>query len=128
MAYEEGLAERIRTALGPRADLVEKKMFGGICWMVRGHMAAGIVRADLMLRLDPARAAVLLERPGARPMDFTGRPMPGMLYVSEEGFPTDAALAEWVGEAVRFAESQPVKPPKPPKAKAPKARGPKAPR
>jgi len=85
MAYDERLAERVRGAMGKRKDVVEKKMFGGIAFMVRGHMSCGIVGSSLMVRIDPAREEKMLRERGAKPMDFTGRPMRGFLYWRRAG-------------------------------------------
>jgi TfoX/Sxy family transcriptional regulator of competence genes len=110
MAYDEALAERVRKALATRRDVVERKMFGGVAFMVRGHMSCGILGSSLMVRVDPARESLLLRERGARPMDFTGRPMRGFLYVDAPGIARGAALRKWVGRAVDFAESKPKKP------------------
>jgi TfoX/Sxy family transcriptional regulator of competence genes len=123
VAYDEALAERVRGALAKRRDVVEKKMFGGVAFMVRGHMSCGIVGSTLMVRVDPAREGVLLRERGARPMDFTGRPMRGFLYVDAPGLAGSSALRKWVGRAVDFAESKPkkaagAKPPRPRRARA----------
>jgi TfoX/Sxy family transcriptional regulator of competence genes len=106
MAYDEALAERIRTALRGRDDVAERKMFGGIAFMVAGHMACGVINDDLMVRLgsDPDQAA--LAEPHTRPMDFTGRPMRGMVYVAPAGVATDADLARWVDRAVNAATTE----------------------
>jgi TfoX/Sxy family transcriptional regulator of competence genes len=109
MAFDEKLAERVRGAIGKRRDVVEKKMFGGVAFMVRGHMSCGIVGETLMVRIDPAREGALLRERGARPMDFTGRPMRGFLFVDGPGIAGGAALRKWVGRAVEFAESRPKK-------------------
>jgi len=74
MAYDEKLAERVRAALANRDDVVEKRMFGGIAFMVRGHMSCGVVASTLMVRLAPADADRLMNAPHVRPMDFTGAP------------------------------------------------------
>lgn len=103
MAYDEGLAGRIRTALDGRDDVVERKMFGGIAFMVGGRMACGVIRDDLMVRVGPEGDAAALADPHARPMDFTGRPMKGMVYVSPDGVRSDADLERWVELAVRVA-------------------------
>lgn len=113
MAYDPALAARVRAALGDRSDLVEKHMFGGICFMVRGHMCCGIVGSTLMVRLAPEQADELAEEPHVRPMDFTGRPMRGFLYVDPEGLATARSLRTWVARTVAFAESKPVKALKP---------------
>ena len=109
MAYDERLAERIRTVLSPRSDVDERKMFGGIAFMIRGHMSCGIVGATLMVRVDPDDEARLLRTPHARPMDFTGRPMRGFLFVDPPGIRTAAALGTWIRRAAAWAESQPPK-------------------
>ena len=109
MAYDEELAERIRRALAGRKGLSEKKMFGGIAFMLRGNMACGIVRDQLMVRVGPERYDDALARPHARPMDFTGRPMKGMVYVGPEGLRSDADLAGWLRRGVEFAASFPPK-------------------
>ena len=109
MAYDEKLAERVRAALAKRDDVVEKRMFGGIAFMVRGHMSCGIVASTLMVRLAPADADRLMNAPHVRPMDFTGRPMRGFLYVDPPGTKTAATLRQWVERATAYAEAQPVK-------------------
>ena len=109
MAYDEKLAERVRAALANRDDVVEKRMFGGIAFMVRGHMSCGIVASTLMVRLAPADADDLLSEPHVRPMDFTGRPMRGFLYVDPAGTKTAATLRQWVDRATAYAQAQPVK-------------------
>jgi TfoX/Sxy family transcriptional regulator of competence genes len=105
MAYDEGLAERIRDALGDEREVVEKKMFGGLCFMVAGKMSVGIVKDDLMVRVGPERNDLALSQPHARPMDFSGRPMKGFLYVAPEGVESDERLACWVAQGVAFAHS-----------------------
>ncbi len=96
MAYNEQLAERIRKIVGERAELTERKMFGGIAFMLNGNMFCGITRDDLMVRVGPDRFDDVLASPGARPMDFTGRPMKGMVYVGPEGYGTEEQLRGWV--------------------------------
>jgi TfoX/Sxy family transcriptional regulator of competence genes len=109
MPYDEGLAERIREVLNDRPDVSEKKMFGGIAFMVRGHMCVGIVKDDLMVRVGPEAYEDLVREPHARRMDFTGRPMKGFLYVAPEGFESDADLHRWVGWGHAYATSLPAK-------------------
>ena len=109
MAYDEELAERIRRALAGRQGVSEKKMFGGIAFMLRGNMCCGIVRDDLMVRVGPERHEEALAQPHARPMDFTGRPMRGMVYVTPEGCRTDEALKRWVEQGLNFAATLPAK-------------------
>src|SRR3990170_5189072 len=109
MAYDEKLAERVRRALTPREGLSEKKMFGGIALMLRGNMCCGIVRDQLMVRVGPERYDDALARPHARPMDFTGRAMKGMVYIGPEGLKSDADLAAWLRRGVEFAATLPAK-------------------
>ena len=109
MAYDEALANRVRTALALRKGVVEKKMFGGLAYMVHGNMACGVVKDDLMVRVGPDKYDELLTEPHARPMDFTGRPLRGMIYVGPKGHGNDKALALWVRRGVDFANSLPAK-------------------
>ena len=179
MAYDEGLAERVR-GLVEGADVGEMKMFGGVAWpgarwrlasrsplaasgrigpgqprevhsvhprgwpnplrrrigrralapqfanglLVGGHMACGIVGVDLMVRVGPDAHEGALAQPHARPMDFAGRPMVGMVYVAPAGVTDEGALDVWVDGGVTFARTLPPKAPKPPRAaKAEKAPG-----
>lgn len=116
MAYSEELADRIRRALGPDRRVTEIKMFGGLCLMVRGHMTCGVIGDELMLRVGPELYESTIARPHARPMDFTGKPMPGMIYVSAEGCSTNRDVKGWVDRALAFNETLP------PKSKGPKRR------
>ena len=109
MAYNEKLAERVRAIVGDRPDLTERKMFGGIAFMLNGNMFCGITRDDLMVRVGPERFDEALASPGARPMDFTGRPMKGMAFVGSEGYATDDALRRWVEQTLDYARSLPAK-------------------
>ena len=109
MAYDEGLAQRIRDLLSVRTPPVEKKMFGGIAFMVRGHMCCGVIGNVLMVRVGPARHDEALKRPHARPMDFTGRPMNGYLYVDPDGLESDAELAAWLHMCEAFVRTLPPK-------------------
>lgn len=109
MAYDEELAERIRGLLAGRDDVTERKMFGGIAFMVRDRMAVGVVRHDLMVRVGPGAHDEAVARPHTRPMDFTGRPMRGMVYVAPAGVADDAELARWVETGAPYAASQPPK-------------------
>jgi TfoX/Sxy family transcriptional regulator of competence genes len=109
MAYDEKLAERIRKALAARRDVSERKMFGGIAFMVRGHMACGIATGDLMVRVGKEGYEDALARPHARPMDFTGRPLEGYVFVAPAGIRTPAGLRFWVALACANAEALPAK-------------------
>ena len=109
MAYDEVLAGRIRDFLGAGEDLSEKKMFGGIAFMSRGNMLVGITKNDLMVRVGPDRHDDALERTGARPMDFSGRPMRGMVFVEPAGYASDEQLREWLDLALTFGATLPAK-------------------
>ena len=87
----------------------EKKMFGGLSFLLGGHMCVGIVGDELMVRVGADAHADALEQLHARPMDFTGRPMKGFVYVAAEGFESDADLREWIGRGVQFARDLPPK-------------------
>lgn len=103
MAYDEGLAERVREALADRPDVAEKKMFGGLAYMVRGHMCVGVVKQDLMVRVNPETYEELLLEPHARAMDFTGRPMKGFLFVGPKGIESDEDLERWIAKSLTHA-------------------------
>lgn len=103
MAYDEPLAERIRQALGARPDITEKKMFGGIAFLLDGKMFCGIVRDQLMVRVGPERYQEALGQPHAGPMDFTGRPMNGYVFVAPAGCSTERRS----GRGSRWAPSSP---------------------
>ena len=84
-------------------------MFGGLCFMVRGNMCCGIVKDELMVRVGPDQFGKALREPHARGMDFTGRPMKGMVYVGRRGFQSKAALEKWMQYGLRFVLSLPPK-------------------
>jgi len=107
MAYDEGLADRIRRALEGRPDVDERHMFGGVAFMLRDHVCCGVVQSSLMVRLDPDGSDHLLHRPNVRPMDATGRPMRGFLFVDGDSLASEDALQEWLDRAVAYAESMP---------------------
>jgi hypothetical protein len=102
MSYDEQLAGRVRRCLAGRSDVVEKKMFGGLCFMVGGAMCCGLTKTDFVVRVGAEAYDDALAQPHARPMDFTGRPLKGMVYVGPEGIRTDAALARWVRRGLAF--------------------------
>lgn len=105
MAYNEELAARVRKALAGSTEITEKKMFGGLTFMLGGSMCCGIVKDDLVVRVGPDSYEDALAESNARPMDFTGHPLKGMVYVEPEGYRTDKALATWVRRGVDFAAS-----------------------
>ena len=109
MAFDEAVAERVRKALEGAPDVVEKRMFGGIAFMVRGNMCCGVIGDRLMLRVGPNGYEAALSRPQARPMDFTGRPMKGMVNVEPAGFASGGDLKGWIARATEFALSLPAR-------------------
>ena len=109
MAFDEKLAERVRKALGGKGEISEKKMFGGLCFLLRGKMCCGILKDDLVVRVDPRDSPALLKKTGVRPMDFTGRPMKGFVYVSLEALKDSSALQGWLKRCLAFASSLPAK-------------------
>ena len=110
MAYDEDLAERIRRLLADRSGVAEKKMFGGLAFLIGGHMAvAASGQGGLMVRCDPEETDVLLEKKGAEPMVMRGRAMDGWLRVSEDAVRTRAELERWVKRGAAYAGSLPPK-------------------
>jgi TfoX/Sxy family transcriptional regulator of competence genes len=109
MAYDEQLARRIRACLEFEPDVTEKKMFGGLCFLAGGNMCCGIVGEELMVRVGPGAHDATLAEPHTRPMDFTGRPMRGFLYVEPEGIRADRMLEAWVRRGLEGARSSPPK-------------------
>ena len=108
MAYSEELAERVRDVL-MRDGISERKMFGGLAFMLNGNMCCGVLGEELMVRVGTDGYDLALARPHAREMDFTGRPMRGMVMVSPEGTAEDEEMADWVETAFEFATSLPPK-------------------
>jgi TfoX/Sxy family transcriptional regulator of competence genes len=129
MAYDEAVAARVRAALAGAPRVQERRMFGGIAFMVRGHMVVGVQNDELMVRVGPRAYTRALTRPHAREMDFTGRPLKGFVYVAPAGFRTDRDLNAWVKMALAFARAQPAKTARPgkelPRKKAQPARKPR---
>jgi TfoX/Sxy family transcriptional regulator of competence genes len=110
LAYDEKAASRIRMALKRRKGVSEKKMFGGLSFLLDGNMCCGVIGNDLVLRLGEEEAAKARREPHTRPMDFTGRAMNSMVYVAPEGYRTDGKLARWLERAVTFGRTLPPKP------------------
>ena len=115
MAYDEKLAERVRADLKGRKGLKgkktleEKRMFGGLAFMLNGHMCCGVTQDNLMIRVVPERYESLLKKSYASVMDFTGRALKGFLFVRPGGYESDAGLRFWLDRAIEFADSQPPK-------------------
>ena len=104
VAYDEGVAERVREVIGVRSGVTERKMFGGIAWMIGGNMAVGVLGDELIVRLEPGDAERALAEPDARPFDATGRPMKGFVVVA-----AGDDLARWVDDGADYAASLPPK-------------------
>ncbi|MCW8836780.1 MAG: TfoX/Sxy family protein [Rhodospirillales bacterium] len=109
MAYDENLADRLRDHLAGHMGISERRMFGGICFMLDGNMVCGVINEDLMLRVGPDTYESTLALDGARPMDFTGKSLKGFVYVDGAFVAEDADLAEWVGRGLVFAAGLPPK-------------------
>jgi TfoX/Sxy family transcriptional regulator of competence genes len=105
MAYDEGVAQRIRELFLDRPGVSERRMFGGLAFMYRGHMLVGIIGDSLMARVGPAEYMRVLQRPHVREMDFTGKPMKGYVYVNPAGFESDSELGGWADLCIRFNAS-----------------------
>jgi TfoX/Sxy family transcriptional regulator of competence genes len=108
MVSNEQLTSKIRT-LTKRRKLSEKKMFGGIAFMLNGNMCFGTLKDDLIVRVGPERYKDALALPHARPMDFTGRPIKGFVYVDSKGWSNDATLKKWLDMGIDYASSLPKK-------------------
>lgn len=121
MPYDETLAQRVRDRLSGRPRYGEIKMFGGLCFTLGGHMACGVLDDRLMVRVGVGGHEAALAEPDARPMDFTGRPLRGMVYVDAEHLVDEARLQHWVDRGAAHAAAQPPKAPKPSKAKKPRS-------
>ena len=117
MAYDEDLADRAREVMPASAEVTERKMFGGLAFLMRGHMFAGIVGRELMVRIGYEAAQRALELDHVRAMDFTGRPMKNMIFVQPEGL-RGPELERWVTAAADHARTLPPKKPKRPERRA----------
>ena len=109
MVYDEGLAQRIREFLEQTSDVTDKKMFGGIAFMVNGNMTVGVVKDELMVRVGKEFYPEALKTPFTREMDFTGKPLRGMIFVEVDGISEDENLHYWIEKGLRFAQSLPEK-------------------
>ena len=106
----EELASRIRAVFGPRPDITEKKMMGGVAFMLSGNKVCGPFKdGSLLARVGKERYAEALQRPGAGPMTFTGREMSGFVQVTDDGIETDEALQDWIEYAEAFVRTLPPK-------------------
>lgn len=108
MAYDENLARRIRNLTEDRADISEKKMFGGVCFFLNGNMLCGVEVGRYMFRVGKEQEVEALAKPGASPMDLTGRPMGGLVHVTGDAC-DGGKLEEWLNMAERFVGALPPK-------------------
>jgi hypothetical protein len=109
MPYNEDLARRIRDEIGPMSGLTEKKMFGGVAFMLNGNMACGVHKQYLIARVGPEMFAGAMSRPHTRVFDISGKPMAGWVMVEDEGYALQADLKEWIRLSIDFAASLPLK-------------------
>jgi len=109
VAYDDGLAERIRERLGADPAVTERRMFGGVAFLYEGNMAVGVTGDDLMVRVGPEGTDAALGRPGTRVFDMTGRPMRGWIVVDGAAVAEDDTLDSWLAEGRTFAASLPPK-------------------
>lgn len=109
MAYNVRLAQRMRESLAEINDLEEKKMFGGVGFLIQGNMACGVNGDDIIVRVGPERYEEALSHPSTRPFDMTGRPMSGWVVLSTEGVMDEADLKRWITLGVEYARTLPAK-------------------
>ena len=110
MPYDEELANRLRKGLSAH-PIVERKMFGGLSFLLHGHMCCGVVGDDIVIRVGPEAYASALKRPHARPMDFTGKALTGFVYVDPQAVAAESERAQWLGLALDFVLGRPPKTP-----------------
>jgi TfoX/Sxy family transcriptional regulator of competence genes len=109
MPYDEKLAQKVRRQFKRTRGIVEKKMFGGLAFMLHGKMCCGVLKDKLVVRIGPENYRKVLSWSHVRPMDFTGRPLAGFVYVDHLGYSTTAALRKWITQATKFILSLPPK-------------------
>ena len=109
MAHDETLAQRVREVLATREGISERNMFGGVCFMHWGNMVCGVEKSRLMFRVGPEAYEDALTHEYTTPMDFTGRPMRGFVFVAPAGFATDVSLMQWIDRALNFTGTLPRK-------------------
>jgi len=102
MPFNENLSNRIREVLAELPNVEEKYMFGGVCYMVNGKMCIGVVKDEMMCRIDSKLDEIVLEKEGCRQMDFTGKRMKGYVFISDEGMKTKKAFEFWVNLCLEF--------------------------
>lgn len=109
MAFDENLAERIRHALARKQGIEEKKMFGGICFMLNGNMLVGVWKDSLIVRLGDEQGKEALLEPHVKPFDITGKPMKNWVLVEPKGIEEDDPLKDWIDRALKFVSKLPAK-------------------
>lgn len=109
MAFDEGLAQRVREVLTDTEGLAEKRMFGGLAWLLDGNMAVAVLGPELVVRVGPDVYDEVLAERGVRPFDFTGRPMRGWVLVEQDATGEEAELTAWIVRGLAFARSLPPK-------------------
>lgn len=109
MAYSQSLANRVRQALRNQRNVTEKKMFGGVGFLLKGNMLVGVWQNSLIVRLGPEQADDALKQPDVREFDVTGRPMKGWIMVDPDGLESDQQLASWLDQALTFVTTLPAK-------------------
>jgi TfoX/Sxy family transcriptional regulator of competence genes len=109
MAYSEELANRVRGLLKGNYEFTEKKIFGGLCYMINGNMFCGVIKDNLVVRVGKDAYEDALAKQGAKPMDFTGRPLSGFVYIEPEWYRKKQSLLAWINKGVEFASSLPPK-------------------
>ena len=117
MAFDEKLVDRIRESLADLSKVEEKNMFGGVCFMLNSKMCIGVVKDEMMCRIDPVMDEIVLEKTGCRQMDFTGKPMKGYVFISKEGMKAKKAFDYWVGLCLEFNSKAKASKKKPKKTK-----------
>jgi TfoX/Sxy family transcriptional regulator of competence genes len=109
MAYNEKLAQQVKAEIGKLPGFTEKKMFGGIAYLVNGNMACGVNGENLIVRVGPEKHAEAEKRPHTKSYDMTGRPMKGWIAVDAKGREKDQELKSWIDMGIKFAQSLPKK-------------------
>ena len=109
MVYDEKLAERIRKTIGKNKHITEKHMFGGLSFLYNKKMFCGVLKYDLVLKMSHEQSEDALKKPNVRPMDFTGRPMKGFVYVNQKGCKSDKDLKKWIQLSMSYVSTLPTK-------------------
>ncbi len=105
MSYDEGLAQRIRKLVADRSGLTEKKMFGGVSFLIQGNMACGVLKDEMIVRIDPEQHDAAVAKPHVRTFDYAGHPMQGWIFVGPAACASEVGLKEWVDTGIRYALS-----------------------